>query len=253
MRTIIQQINYQDCQAIVSINYGKSNSITPQMIFELSNALEDMRTDPNVTVLILESMNEKFFSIGFDIPSLIELATKDFHTFYSSFNRLCLTLYTFPKPTIAVIQGHAIAGGCILALCCDRRFMMDGHNLIGLNEIKLGVPVPYPADCILRDLVGSRQAREIVESGSFYQPPDALSHGLVDKVIPEEDICQEVSTQAQILGSMPSSAFWAIKKNRIELVESQILAKLEEKEQQFVDLWFSDEARHKLIEAVEKF
>jgi enoyl-CoA hydratase/carnithine racemase len=223
------------------------------MILEITDALSDMKTDPNVTVLILESMNEKFFSIGFDIPSLIELPPEEFLTFYSSFNRLCLTLYMFPKPTIAVITGHAVAGGCILGLCCDLRYIAEGYNLIGLNEVKLGVPVPYPADCVLRDCVGSRHAREIVESGSFYQPHEAYNIGLVDKVLPIDEIRQEVDAQAHVLGSMPSSAFWAIKKNRVERIEAQILIRLEEKEQQFVDFWYSQEARQKLNEALEKF
>lgn len=253
MQTIIQQINYQDCQAIIILNHGKNNSITSQMVRELGDALDEVRTDPNVTVVIIESINEKFFSIGFDIPSLIELSHEEFQRFYSSFNRFCLKLYTFPKPTIAMVTGHAIAGGCILALCCDIRYMTEGHNLIGLNEVKLGVPVPYPADCILRDSIGSRKAREIVERGLFYQPPDAYKLGLVDKVLPEDEIRQEVDTQAHDLGSLPPDAFWAIKKNRVELVASQILARLEEKEGKFVELWYSEEARQKLTEALEKY
>ncbi len=253
MRTIIQQINYQDCQAIIILNHGKKNSITSEMVRELGDALEEIRADPNVTVLVLESLNEKFFSIGFDIPSLIELPPEEFQSFYSSFNHLCLKLYTFPKPTISMIAGHAIAGGCILALCCDLRYMAEGRNLIGLNEVKLGVPVPYPADCILRDSIGSRLSREIVESGLFYQPQDAYKLGLIDKVFPEDEIRREVDAQACDLGSMPPRAFWAIKKNRVERVESQILARLEEKEKLFVDLWYSEEARQRLKEASEKF
>ncbi len=253
MHTIIQQINYQDCQAIIKLNQGTTNAINARMVSELTDALEDMETDPNVTGLVLESSNEKFFSIGFDIPSLFELPPEEFISFYSSFNRLCLALYTFPKPTIAAITGHAIAGGCILALCCDLRFMAEGRNLIGLNEVKLGVPVPYPVDCILRALVGSRYAREIVESGEFYQPQEAQKMGFIDKVFPIEEIRREACTQALALGSMSSKAFTAIKSNRVELVEAQILARLGEKEERFVELWYSQASRHSLKEAMDKF
>lgn len=253
MHTISQQINYQDCQAIIKLNQGINNSITSQMIRELDDALMDLKTNPNITGLIIESSNEKFFSIGFDIPSLIDLYPEEFLSFYKSFNRLCLMLYTFPKPTVAAITGHAIAGGCILALCCDLKYMAEGNNLIGLNEVKLGVPVPYPADCILRDLVGSRYAREIVESGSFYQPGDAMDLNLVDKVLPREEVRQEACAQVTVLGSMPSSAFMAIKNNRVERIEAEILARLEEKEEQFVRLWYSQEARNALKEVLDKF
>lgn len=253
MHTIVQQINYQDCQAIIKLNQGVNNSITPAMIRELTAALTDIRTDPSITGLVLDSSNDKFFSIGFDIPSLIGFPPKDFLSFYRSFNRLCLMLYTFPKPTIAIITGHAIAGGYILALCCDQRYMAQGKILVGLNEVKLGVPVPYPADCILRDLVGTRYAREIVESGSFYQPSDAIDLYLVDKVLPLGEIRQEACEQVTLLGSMPASAFMAIKNNRVERIEAQILARLEEKEEQFVRYWYSEAARYALQKAIDKF
>jgi enoyl-CoA hydratase/carnithine racemase len=74
---------------------------------------------------------------------------------------MCLEMLTISKPLVAGIAGHAIAGGCILSLCCDYRFISEGRKLIGLNEIKLGVPVPYVADCILRKLIGHRLARDV--------------------------------------------------------------------------------------------
>jgi enoyl-CoA hydratase/carnithine racemase len=131
--------------------------------------------------------------------------------------------------------------------------MAEGRSLIGLNEIKLGVPVPYPADCILRELVGSRNAREIVESGEFYQPQEAQIMGFIDKVFPIDEVKQEACEQALALGSLPSNAFSAIKSTRVELVESQILARLDEKERSFIELWYSQEARLRLMAAMDKF
>ena len=239
--------------AIVKLDRGVTNTIDLQLVEELSETLQGVTHDPGVHSLVLGSSNERFFSIGFDIPQLFGLARQDFKFFYQTFNRVCMDLYTLPKPTIAAITGHAIAGGCILALCCDYRFIAQGRKLMGLNEIRLGVPVPYLADCVLRHIVGVRYARDIMDIGEFYQPEESLQMGIVDQVLPLEQVLPKSIEKARLLGGSPQEAFAMIKRNRVERVEAQVLARLEEKERFFVDCWYSDEARERLREAMEKF
>jgi len=239
--------------AIVKLDRGVTNTIDLKLIEELSETLQGVTHDPGVHSLVLGSSNERFFSIGFDIPQLFGLARQDFKFFYQTFNRVCMDLYTLPKPTIAAITGHAIAGGCILALCCDYRFIAQGRKLMGLNEIRLGVPVPYLADCVLRHIVGVRYARDIMDIGEFYQPEESLQMGIVDQVLPLEQVLPKSVEKARLLGGSPQEAFAMIKRNRVERVEAQILTRLEEKERFFVDRWYSDEARERLREAMEKF
>ena len=239
--------------AIVKLDRGVTNTIDLQLVEELSETLQEVTHDPGVRGLVLGSSNERFFSIGFDIPQLFGLARQDFKFFYQTFNRVCMDLYTLPKPTIAAITGHAIAGGCILALCCDYRFIAQGRKLMGLNEIRLGVPVPYLADCVLRHIVGVRYARDIMDIGEFYQPEESLQMGIVDQVLPLEQVLPKSIEKARLLGGSPQEAFAMIKRNRVERVEAQVLTRLEEKERFFVDRWYSDEARERLREAMEKF
>lgn len=239
--------------AIVKLDRDVTNTIDLQLVEELSETLQGVTHDPGVHSLVLGSSNERFFSIGFDIPQLFGLARQDFKFFYQTFNRVCMDLYTLPKPTIAAITGHAIAGGCILALCCDYRFIAQGRKLMGLNEIRLGVPVPYLADCVLRHIVGVRYARDIMDIGEFYQPEESLQMGIVDQVLPLEQVLPKSIEKARLLGGSPQEAFAMIKRNRVERVEAQVLTRLEEKERFFVDRWYSDEARERLREAMEKF
>ncbi len=164
-----------------------------------------------------------------------------------------MELYTLPKPTIAAITGHAIAGGCILALCCDYRIIAQERKLMGLNEIKLGVPVPYLADCVLRQLVGIRYAREIMDTGEFYSPEESQAVGLVDQVYPLEQVLQKTIEKAELLGSQPELAFATIKRNRVEEIEIQVEKYAEEKTRIFLDCWYSDEVRKRLTAAMEKF
>ena len=246
-------IDYQDKVMIVNLNRGVINALNLEMVNRLSEALEKAKNDPDVHGLVLSSSNEKFFCIGFDIPGLYELDQEDFTCFYRAFNNMCLELYTLPIPTTAAITGHATAGGCILALCCDYRLIAEGKKLMGLNEIKLGVPVPFLADRILQSVAGVPYARDIMENGDFYRPEQSLQMGMVDQVLPLEQVRSQAVEKAQSLGSMNQQAYALIKRNRVETIEEQFLARREEKEKSFLQCWYSDQARQQLKEAIEKF
>jgi enoyl-CoA hydratase/carnithine racemase len=238
---------------IIKLDRGVTNALNLGLIRELSEALGRVESDPDIHSLVLTSANEKFFSIGFDIPGLFDLSKEEFKIFYQAFNRLCLKLYMLPKPTIAAITGHAIAGGCILALCCDERYIAAGRKLIGLNEIKLGVPVPYVADCLLGDWIGTRLARQVMEGGEFYPPEDALQMCMVDQALPLDDVLPRSLVRAGAMGSLPSNAMQVIKTNRVERVAAQIQAQLGEKVAIFIECWYADDTRARLREAMEKF
>lgn len=237
----------------VILNRGVTNPLNLDLIEELSENFARIETDTALSGVILTSANQKFFSIGLDIPNLIGLSRDEFSVFYKAFNRLCIQVYAFPKPVIAAVTGHATAGGCILALCCDTRYMAEGRKLMGLNEIKLGVPVPYPADCILRDLVGTRTARKITDSGEFFAADGLSSMGVVDRILPVGELIPSAVEALQNMSQYSPGAFAMIKRNRTEPVVDQIHHRLVEKEEFFIDSWYTPECRVKLEEAAEKF
>jgi enoyl-CoA hydratase/carnithine racemase len=247
------RIEYHNNVAIVKLDRNVTNALNLEFVNELAETIQKVKHDSNIHSLVLSSSNEKFFSIGFDIPQLFELSKNDFKVFYKAFNQVCMDLYTLPKLTIAAITGHAVAGGCILVLCCDYRFIAEGRKKMGLNEIKLGVPVPYLADCILRKIVGFRNAREIVDTGEFYEPEKLLQMGMVDLILPLDQLLLKSIERAKLLGALSQDAFAMSKRNRVEMVEAQVLTKLEQKEQLFLDRWYSDETRKRLKEAIAKF
>jgi len=246
-------IENHDRVKVIKLDHGITNALNGEVIQELCDELQKVKEDPKVQGLVLSSANEKFFSIGFDIPNLYQFPRNEFTEFYHAFNVFCLELYTIPKPTVAAITGHAIAGGCILALCCDYRLIADGRKLMGLNEIKLGVPVPYPADRILRQTIGNRHARDVMEGGEFYNPEELFRFGMVDEILPLERVLQSSIEKATSLGNLPQGAYAAIKQNRVETTEAQIKANLGEKEAHFINYWYSKESQSLLKEAVEKF
>ena len=247
------KIEYQDSVAVVKLNRGVTNALNPELVDELQKAFLDLKFKNQIRAMVLTSSNDKFFSIGFDIPQLIELSQEDFQLYYQKFNQMCLALYTFPKPTVAAVVGHAIAGGCILALCCDYRVIADERSLMGLNEIKLGVPVPYLADCILRSLVGVRSARQIMETGEFYSALQLFQMGMVDQMVSLEEVLPTSMERASALGIMPQEAYKMIKKNRVEVIRGDIQKNWDEKKNFFIKCWYSEEAQKLLKKAMEKF
>lgn len=246
-------IEHQDQVAILKLHQGVTNAINGDLVLALDTALKSQAADPDVRGMVLTSSNSKFFSIGLDIPKLFALGKKEFRSFYQSFNQMCLGMLTASKPLVAGITGHAIAGGCILTLCCDYRFISEGRKLIGLNEIKLGVPVPYVADCILRRLIGHRLARDVMDSGGFLAPEEAQRLGMVDRILPAGEVVPQSIEKAIELSSDSLEAFSLIKSSRVHALEREIKAQLCEREEAFIKCWFSDDARVRLKEAISKY
>jgi enoyl-CoA hydratase/carnithine racemase len=237
--------------AVIRLNHGVTNAITGDLIGELSEALDEAAGASSA--LVLTSANAKFFSIGFNLPELLAFDREAMGDFYRAFNRLCLKLHAFPRPTVAAIPGHAVAGGCILAICCDIRVISEGKKFMGLNEIHLGVPVPYASHCILSGIVGPRTIRQIEDGGELFLPEALEAMGLVDRVLPPEAVIDGAKETAKTLGKLPEKAFAVQKRNRVEGIRTQALAGLEAKAEDFLDCWFSEGTREKLREAAEKF
>ena len=239
--------------AIVRLAKGVTNPIGMQLVDELLARVMEVRDDPEVGALMLTSESDRFLSIGLDLPELMGYDRVKFTEFINKFDRLCVELYSLPKPTVVAIRGHATAGGAILALCGDHRVMTSGRAVMGLNEVRLGVTVPYTTDCMLRDLVGSRIAREVMEVGDFYGPNELLAKGLVDQVVPPDQVLFVARELTTSLAASPPRAYAAIKANRTAPVVAAIEVKLQAKEDEFVDMWYSEPAQEQLREAVQKF
>lgn len=246
-------LNSKDKTAVIQLSRGVTNAINYDLVNELSTMLSELEKSAVVNSIVISSKTEKFFSIGFDLPELIKYSKNQFSDFFHSFNLLCMQIYTFPKPVIAAIKGHATAGGCILAICCDYRIIGEGKILMGLNEIKLGVPLPYPCYLILNELVGSASIRKISDFGDFYLPDQLKEMGMIDKVVPVNKVLPESMNMAKTIGSYSPFAFSLIKRERIEKVEKLVNQNLKSREKEFINLWYSDEVRRKLAEAEKNY
>jgi enoyl-CoA hydratase/carnithine racemase len=244
---------HRDGVRLMLLDRGATNAVNLELVNALSKNLEEAKSSPEVRAVVLASASAKFFCIGFDVPALVELDEKGLRRFYGAYNNLCLDLYTFPKPTVAALAGHAVGGGCILPLCCDYRYAAEGGYSAGLKEVRLGVPVPYLADLIARRVMGERLAREAMFTGDLYGPEQLFHIGFADALTAPEDLLPAAVEKAAALGAKPPQAFAALKRSHVEPVEREYLARREEKEDIFMKCWFSDEGQRLLKEAVAKF
>ena len=162
-------------------------------------------------------------------------------------------LFILPLPTVRAIKGHAIGAGKTLALACDYRYAATGYTLIGLNEIKLGVPNPYPADLLLRKVAWDHVVSDMLFRGEFLESAEAATQGLLHDIFPKEEVESKAVEHATELANLQVHAFRATKANRVEELyaryENNIKAKMEE----FLDCWFHQATQELLKEGVKKF
>ena len=243
----------EDGIAIIKLNNGVTNAINLELVNQLTSNLKEVEKDSAIHGIILTSANPKFFSIGLDIPNLFNLSKEEFHHFYTKFNDLCLKMFLYPKPILAAITGHAIAGGCILTLPCDYRYISDGRKFMGLNEVKLGVSIPYPALCMLENIVGFNNTREIIFLGEFYPPDTLIKMGLVDSICSEKDLINDSLDKIKAICKNSISAFNLIKQESRMSIYTRIKQNLENHNDQFVESWYQPETRTLLKEAIQKF
>jgi enoyl-CoA hydratase/carnithine racemase len=236
--------------AVVRLTNGVTNAISPELVSDLGGAVDHAKNEFRGIVL---AGGSKFFSIGFDLPSLLKLDRDGMMDFFVSFNRLTLTVYTVPMPTACAINGHAAGGGNIIALACDFRFMAEGTKRIGLNEVNLGVPVPYLADLILRQVVGDRAANEMLFGGELMPVDQAVRIGLVDAMISEEELERKAVEKVTVLSNRPSSGLSEIKANRVEAIKRRYEEYGLAKDKKFIECWFLPEVQQLLKKAAEKF
>lgn len=236
--------------AIIRLNNGVTNALSPDLVHDLT--LELTRVKDQFQGIVLAG-GAKFFCIGFDLPKVLTLDRAGMTRFFYEFNQVAFDLLTLPLPTACAIDGHAIAGGNILALTCDYRFAGSAKKLIGLNEVRLGVPVPYLADLLLRQIVGDRAATEMLYQGELMALSEAQKIGLVDGIVPQEELEDHAVKKIAQLAALPQAAFSAIKANRVEAIRLRFEKHHQSKNEDFLDCWFSKPVQLLLAEAAQKF
>lgn len=231
--------------ATVTLNRGKVNALNHDLILELHRSFEELERDDSVGAVVLTGSGS-FFTFGFDIPEFMSWSKDDFIGYLTDFTGFYARCYLFPKPVVAALNGHTIAGGCMIALACDRRIMAEGKGRISLNEIAFGASVFAGCVEMLRGVTGNRIAETILLGGEMYLPEEAFRLGLVDRTCPLDELQDAARGEAAGMAGRDAAAFTSIKK----LIRAPVAARMQAAEadsiREFADIWYSEPMRKRL-------
>ena len=193
------------------------------------------------------------FCPGWDLKQLIGADRDRVRATLTSFNELILELFSYPGPTAAAITGHAVAGGCLLALACDLRVMATGRTRLGFAELNLGVPMPAGSLKMLRARLGSLAIDETVLRGEGCRAERAREIGLVHRAEPVEQVVVAVDRELSRIAAKPRRAYAATKEILFSEVWNAIGGDSELQDEVFLECWFSDSTQQRIVDVVSSF
>ncbi|MGA9852366.1 MAG: enoyl-CoA hydratase/isomerase family protein [Gammaproteobacteria bacterium] len=218
-----------------------ANALNPELVQKLHEAIQ--AASKSSTRALILSGAEGMFSAGLDVPALLKLDRAAMHAFWKEFISLLRLIALSPIPIAAALTGHSPAGGAVLAIFCDTRIAAEGKFKIGLNEVRVGLPVPSVIHAALKRLVGARQAERLCLHGLLIAPEEALRIGLVDQVLPPEQVISAALEWCRSLLELPPQAVAATRKlARADLVK--LFSELGERSHDdLMNMWFSAETQ----------
>jgi enoyl-CoA hydratase len=191
--------------AILRMAHGKANALDLEFCEALSHQLEECRGSPDGAIVIIGT--GRMFSAGVDLRRLVDGGAVYVRDFLPAMCRMFEALFSLLKPVVAVINGHAIAGGCVLACAADYRMMAREPGRIGLPELLVGVPFPVVPLEIMRFAVPPHHLQSLIYRGVTLPADAALEHGLIDAVVDPERLLDEAIAVAQGLAALPPAAY----------------------------------------------
>jgi enoyl-CoA hydratase len=201
-------VESRESTALVRIDRPPANAMNPELLEELIGAADTLSESlPDAVVMV---GRDGFFSAGLDLNLVPTLDSAGQAAMIMGINHMVAAWYGFPRPVVGAVNGHAIAGGIVLALCADYRVGATEGKL-GLTETRVGVPYPANALGVVTAELSPPAARYLVMRAHLVDPPEALRLGLVDELAARDVVLDRALDMAAELGAMPSDAYATVK------------------------------------------
>ena len=197
---------------VLQMRHGRANAIDIELFEELTAVLEKAAGD-GCRALVVTGTGP-IFSAGVDLRRVLAEGEEYLRRFVPLIGEGLRRLFSFPRPVVAAINGHAVAGGCIMACACDRRIAAAGGATVGVPELRVGVPYPSTALEILRFVVGDRALEEVVYAAGTSGLEEAREIGLVDEIVPAEGLIDRAVAVAERMSRVAPETF-AVTKRQI--------------------------------------
>ena len=198
--------------SVLHMTHGKANALDVEFCEALTLRLEEYRHGSTQALVLIG--HGQIFSAGVDLLRVLEGGSAYLTTFLPALRTVFETLFGYPKPVVAAINGHAIAGGCVLACATDYRLMAQETGRIGVSELLVGVPFPTIALEIMRGAVAPQHLPSLLYRGALVDPAHALELGLVDALVESGSLLEQAVAVAETFAALPPRAF-ALTKRQI--------------------------------------
>ncbi len=198
-------VEERDEIALVRMRHRKANAMDFEFCSGLSDTLTQLERSPARAVVV--TGDAAIFSAGVDLLQVTDGGSCYVQRFVPAMTRAFETLFMFPKPLVAAVNGHAIAGGCVLACAADARVMAIGEARIGIPELLVGVPFPAIALETMRRVCASHRFEELVYSGVTLDAQSACDWGLIDEAVSPDAVLTRAWERAKTLAKVRPAVF----------------------------------------------
>ncbi|MFI6515714.1 enoyl-CoA hydratase/isomerase family protein [Spirillospora sp. NPDC050679] len=200
------EVDPVDGIAVMRLAHGKVSALDLELCQAIEQTMRDL-DDRSVRAVVLTGTG-RVFSAGVDLKRVVDGGAEYVERFLPALSGAFRSVFDLGKPVVAAVNGHAIAGGCVLAAACDHRIMAAGTGTIGVPELLVGVPFPHAALEIMRFALGPVGARRAILDGTNHEPQEALDLGLVDELSDPDALLKHAMTAADRMATdIPSDAF----------------------------------------------
>ncbi len=234
---------------ILKMSHGKVNAMDVEFADGLRHQLEQLeRSDVGAVVLTSAT---RVFSAGVDLRRFIDEDDSYVDPFIESLDACFKSLFQFPKPLVAAINGHAVAGGCVMASACDYRAIAP-RTRIGVPEMRVGVAFPPVALETMRLVAAPQAFQTMINIGATYRDDEAVRVGLADELVAAEELLEKAIATAEQLMAIPAEVFRITKQN-VRLPATRNVVEADSRwGDQIAAIWKSEENRTVISEYVNK-
>ncbi|MGH7491576.1 MAG: enoyl-CoA hydratase/isomerase family protein [bacterium] len=243
-------IDKKEDLGILHLHAGGANALNYRVMNAIAEGVKQAQTS-GLKGLVLTGY-ERFFSAGLDLIVMYDYDRRRMSRFLEDFDIALQQLFAVPIPVVAAINGAATAGGCILALACDYRLMTAGSVVIGLNEIRLGLPLPASALEIARYAIPAYHQVLVLYSGKLFDATEAHRLGLVHEVVAPEELLGTAAARLRDFTNHPGKPHATLKTTLRGAALERMIRNAGAMREAFLDAWFNPEARKTIGEVRDK-
>jgi 3,2-trans-enoyl-CoA isomerase len=244
------QVTINNRLATVTLDRGRANPINHEMVKDLTACIKALGADANVGGVIITG-KPGFFSTGIDLMEAYNYNEEEIKQFWIDFLALPGALASFKKPLVAAINGHSPAGGCVIALCCDYRVMVEGAFIIGLNEIPVGIIVPDSIFKLYAFCLGERKAYQYLLEGKLLNPAEALQCGLIDETCTADELMASAEKKIRAYMQFHPVTWGVSKMNLRREIISKLTADPTDTLNMMLKIWWAPATRQGLQKMIE--